>query len=133
MQSVDVYPGYGYTVGKGATAMAVNERIKRYRQTGGAADLVRVEVLVPRERRDEIVNAAAQLRAMHRAEKSRLVEFIKAATNRYGLRIFDNIDIEKLSDLPQKARVVANALMERGDARAYSMGRKMLSQLEDGR
>lgn len=113
--------------------MAVNERIKRYRQSGGAADLVRVEVLVPREQRDEIVNAAAQLRAMHRAEKSRLVEFIKAATDRYGMRIFDNIDIEKLSDLPRKARVVANALMERGDARAYSMGRKMLSQLEDGR
>jgi hypothetical protein len=35
----------------------------------------------------------------------------------------------KLDDLRQKARIVANALMERGDARAYSMGRKMVSEL----
>jgi len=113
--------------------MSAKERIKKYRETGGASDLVRVEVLVPKARRDEIVSAAAELRSAHRAEKSRLVEFIRIATERYGLRVFDNIDIEKLNDLPQKARVVANALMERGDARAYAMGRKMVVQLGDGR
>jgi len=58
---------------------------------------------------------------------------IRIATERYGLRVFDNIDIEKLNDLPQKARVVANALMERGDARAYAMGRGMIIQLGGGR
>lgn len=84
-------------------------------------------------RRDEIVSAAAKLRSAHRAERSRLVEFIKIATERYGLRVFDNIDIEKLDDLPQKARIVANALMERGDARAYAMGRKMVIELDDRR
>lgn len=113
--------------------MSAKERIKKYRETGGASDLVRVEVLVPKARRDEIVSAAAELRAAHRAEKTRLVEFISIATERYGLRVFDNIDLEKLNDLPQKARVVANALMERGDARAYVMGRKMIAQLGDGR
>lgn len=51
----------------------------------GASDLVKVEVLVPKARRDEIVNAAAELRSEHRAEKSRLVEFIRIATERYGL------------------------------------------------
>lgn len=109
--------------------MSVKERIKRYRESGGAADLVRVEVLVPRARRDEIVNIAAEFRSEHRAEKRRLAEFIRMATERYGLRVFDNIDLDKLNDLRQKARVVANALMERGDARAYAMGRKMVSQL----
>lgn len=113
--------------------MSAKERIKKYRESGGAADLVRVEVLVPSARRDEIVNIAAGFRSEHRAEKARLAEFIKMATDRYGLRVFDNIDIGKLDDLPQKARVVANALMERGDARAYAMGRKMVSQLGDGR
>ncbi|CAH0343115.1 hypothetical protein [Rhizobium sp. CECT 9324] len=110
--------------------MAVNERVKKYREIGGAADLVRVEVLVPKARRDEIVKAAAELRSAHRAEKRRLVDFIQKASELYGLRVFDNIDIEKLSELPPKARIVANALMERGDARAYSMGRKMISYLE---
>ena len=109
--------------------MAVKERIKRYRETGGAADLVRVEVLVPRARRDEIVSVAAEFRDRHRAEKLRLAEFIRVATQRHGLRVFDNIDIGKLDDLRQKARIVANALMERGDARAYLMGRKMVSEL----
>jgi len=113
--------------------MSAKERIKRYRETGGASDLVRVEVLVPKAHRDEIVNVAAELRSAHRAEKGRLVEFIRVATERYGLRVFDNIDIEKLNNLRQKARVVANALIERGDARAYAMGRKMLSQLGEER
>ncbi|MFN7023507.1 MAG: hypothetical protein ACK4QP_03110 [Pseudorhizobium sp.] len=113
--------------------MSAKERSKKYRETGGASDLVKVEVLVPKARRDEIVSAAAELRSAHRAEKTHLVEFIMIATERYGLRVFDNIDIEKLNDLPQKARVVANALIERGDARAYVMGRKMLVQLGDRR
>lgn len=113
--------------------MSAKDRIKKYRETGGASDLVRVEVLLPKARRDEIVGFAAELRAAHRAEKTFLVEFIRIASERYGLRIFDNIDIAKLNDLPQKARVVANALMERGDARAYAMGRKMVDQLRDGR
>ena len=113
--------------------MSVKDRIKKYRETGGASDLVRVEVLVPSASRDDIVRAAAELRSAHRAEKIQLLEFIKIATERYGLRVFDNIDLEKLSDLSEKARVVANALMERGDARAYAMGRKMVAQLEDRR
>jgi hypothetical protein len=110
--------------------MAVKERVKRYRETGGAADLVRVEVLVPKARRDEIVSVAADFRERHRVEKARLAEFIKIAGERYGLRVFDNIDISRLDDLHQKARVVANALMERGDARAFAMGRKMVAELE---
>ncbi|AFL51466.1 hypothetical protein ABIE78_002703 [Sinorhizobium fredii] len=108
--------------------MAAKDRIKKYRESGGAADLVRVEVLVPKAKRDEIVNQAADLRERHRLEK-RLADFIQVATERYGLRVFDNIDISKLDDLTRKARVVANALMERGDARAFSMGRKMATEL----
>ena len=47
--------------------MSVQERIKRYKSTGGAAGLVRVEVLVPSEDRAHILAMAAELRARHRA------------------------------------------------------------------
>jgi hypothetical protein len=113
--------------------MSVRERIKMYKEVGGASDLVRVEVLVPKASRDAIITAAGEYRAAHRAEKNKLLDFISVATERYGLRILDNIDLEKLDERPQKARVVANALMERGDARAYAMGRKILDQLGTGR
>lgn len=115
----------------GDVEMGARERIKKYRESGGAHDLVRVEVLVPRESRDEILRAASSLRAAHRARKDRLAAFIVTATELYGLRICDNIDLDTLTDLPQKARVVAHALMERGDARAYAMGRKITAELGD--
>lgn len=82
-----------------------------------------VDVLLPKI-------PSAKLRCIRTAEASRLDDFIKIATEKYSLRIFDNIDIDKLGDISQRARVVANALMERGDARAYAMGRKMIIQLE---
>jgi len=112
--------------------MSAKERSKKYRDTGGTSDVVRAEVLVPKARRDEIARVAAEMSFAHRAEKGRLAEFIRIATERYGLRVFDNIDVEKLNDLSQKARVVANALMERGDARAYAMGRRIVDQLGNG-
>ena len=49
--------------------MSVQERIKRYKSTGGAARLVQVEVLVPSEDRAQILATAAELRARHRAPK----------------------------------------------------------------
>ena len=109
--------------------MAARERSKKYRESGGAHDLVRVEVLVPKESREEILSAASGLRATHRARKVRLATFILTATELYGLRICDNIDVEKVTDLAEKARIVANALMERGDARAYAMGRTITAEL----
>ena len=50
--------------------MSVGERIKRYRTTGGAADLTRVEVLVPRETRGQILTLAEKLRGQHRRRKA---------------------------------------------------------------
>lgn len=50
--------------------MGVRERIRRYRDTGAAAGLVRVEVLAPPESRGRILALAKQLRAEHRHAKS---------------------------------------------------------------
>ncbi|MBB4569842.1 hypothetical protein [Rhizobium leucaenae] len=109
--------------------MTVRDRIQRYRESGGASDLVRVEVLVPAARRDDILSQAAEMRAEYRQKKERLREDVELALHHYGLRLLDNIDLDRLPDLAQKAKVIANALMERGDARAFAMGRRMLDEI----
>lgn len=110
--------------------MTARDRVRKYRQSGGAADLVRVEVLVPASRRGEIVAAAAVLRAEHRARKERLQEICSKAMESYAGRLFDNVDLGRIADPVRQARVIANALMERGDARAFVMGRRILAELE---
>lgn len=106
--------------------MSHMDRIRKYRQRGGAADLVRVEVLVPPARRHEITAAAQRLRAEHRARKKVLEALLADALKLYGVRVRDNIDLGKLADPAQRARVVARALQERGDARAFRLGRQLL-------
>ncbi|MBP2560521.1 hypothetical protein J2857_003290 [Neorhizobium galegae] len=110
--------------------MAVQDRIKRYRESGGASDLVRVEVLVPAVRRGDILSQAATMRNEHRHKKERLQRFIDEALDLYRPRILDNIDLDRLPDLAQKSHVIAKALIERGDARAFAIGRRMLAELE---
>ncbi len=56
-----------------------------------------------------------------------LIELLAVAAKTYALRVFDNVDPSRLTNLSDKARVVAEALMERGDARAYALARRMLA------
>ena len=104
------------------------QRVRRYRSEGGAADLARVEVLVPPAAREEILAAASRLRAKHRANKELRALYDKALAS-YGVRILDNIDLERLPDFRSRAAVVARAMIDRGDARAFAMGRQMLERL----
>jgi hypothetical protein len=110
--------------------MGARERIKKYRSSGGAADLVRVEVLVPAAGRSDILDSAAKLRAAGRKKNAELRQRLDAALALYGARILDNIDLEKAASLSQKSKLAANALIERGDARAFFMGRKLLAAAE---
>ena len=112
--------------------MSARDRIRKYRQSGGASDLVRVEVLVPKGARADIVARAALLRGGHREKKRRLEALIAAALERYGARVEDNIDLGKAADLAGKARLVASALIERGDARAFAIGRRLQIEVESG-
>jgi hypothetical protein len=50
--------------------MSVQDRVKRYKSTGGGVGLVRVEVLVPIEDREEILKLAADLRRQRREKAS---------------------------------------------------------------
>jgi hypothetical protein len=110
--------------------MAVRDRVRKYRETGGASDLVRVEVLVPSARRDAIVAEAARMRSAHRDRKQRVARLCAEAVDRYAIRVFDNVDLSRVADPLEKGAVVARALMERGDARAFVMGRQILAELE---
>ena len=109
--------------------LAARKRVKKYRGEGGAADLVRVEVLVPPSARKEILTNAARLRAGHRSNKE-LRSLYENALRSYGARILDNIDLDRLPDLRSRAAVVARAMIDRGDARAFAMGRRMLDRLD---
>lgn len=126
------YPGYAYHPEadqiEATEAMSVQDRIRKYRREGGAADLVRVEVLVPADARDDVVELAAKLRADYRDRKLRLSALIEEALVKYRSRVLDNADLDRLPDLTQRAEVVGRALMERGDARAFALGRRMLEE-----
>ena len=109
--------------------MSVRSRIEKYRRSGGAADLVRVEVLVPASAREDVLRLAERLRADHRTDKD-LQLMCDQALSLYSVRILDNVDLDRLPDLRARARVIARAMIERGDARAFALGRELLSQAE---
>jgi len=104
---------------------SARKRVKRYRSEGGAADLSRVEVLVPPSARDQLLEFASRLRAKHRGNK-KLKSLYDNALESYRVRALDNIDLDRLPDLQSRAAVVARAMIDRGDARAFAMGRQML-------
>ncbi len=110
--------------------MGARDRVRRYREIGGASDLVRVEVLVPSSRRASILAEAASMRNAHRERKQRIADLCSKATDQYAVRVFDNVDLSRLADPLKRGSVVARALMERGDARAFAMGRKILAELD---
>lgn len=101
------------------------KRFRKYRSEGGAADLVRVEVLIPPSARSEVLAMASRMRAEHRHAKE-LQLLLDHALRLYGSRILDNIDLSRLPDLRSRAAVAARAMIDRGDALAFAMGRKML-------
>ena len=103
-------------------------RVKKYRSQGGAADLARVEVLVPPASREEILAFASRLRAEHRKDKE-LKALFDEALKSYRARIVDNVDLDRLPNLRSRAAVVARAIIDKGDARAFALGRRMLDRI----
>jgi len=111
--------------------MSARKRVQKYRSVGGAADLARVEVLVPPAMRDQVVAFALRLRTEYRSTKE-LQRMVDGALASYRTRILDNVDLDRLPDLRSRASVVARALIDRGDARAFALGREMLAHIEAG-
>ncbi len=107
---------------------AARNRVEKYRKEGGAAGLIRVEVLIPPMARGEIVAHASRLRAAHRNDKE-LWSLYDNTLRSYGPRILDNVDLDRLPDQRSRAAVVARAIIDRGDARAFAIGREMLDRV----
>ena len=107
--------------------MSVRRRIEKYHSSGGAADLVKVEVLVPPSGRADVLRLAAKLRSEHRDSKE-LRRLCDRALSLYRARILDNVDLDRLPNLRARAGVIARALMERGDARGFVLGREILAR-----
>ena len=98
---------------------AACNRVRKYRSQGGGVGLDRVEVLVSPSGRDEILAHAARLREDFR-RNNELRSLYDSALASYGVRILDNVDLDRLPDFRSRAAVVARAMIERGDARASS-------------
>jgi hypothetical protein len=67
----------------------------------------------------------AGLNAEHRRDKE-LRALYDDALRHYSPRILDNVDLDRLPDFRSRATVAARAMIDRGDARAFAMGRRML-------
>ena len=124
---LEAYPDALTLVAK-EKSMSIQDRIKRHRSAGGAADLVRVEVLVPASGREEILSNAAAMRSSHRHRRDFIQQNIVEVVICDGVRVLDNIDLSRLGNVEEKARVLAKALMARGHAKAFIVGRKLLEQ-----
>ena len=109
--------------------VAARNRVKKYRREGGAADLARIEVLIPPSARKEVLALASRLRSEHRRNKE-IRSLYERALQSYGTRILDNVDLDRLPDLRSRAAVVARAMIDRGDARAFAIGRQILSHVD---
>jgi hypothetical protein len=86
-------------------------------------------VLVPPAAREKILQIASQMRAEHRGNKE-LQSLFDKALRLYGPRILDNVDLNRLPDLRSRVAVAARAMIDRGDARAFALGRQMLDRVE---
>jgi hypothetical protein len=75
------------------------------------------------------LGTASPKRAEHRDDKE-LQALYDRALARYGARILDIVDLTRLPDLRSRAAVVARTMIDKGDARAFAMGRQMLDRLE---
>jgi hypothetical protein len=84
---------------------------------------------VPPAMRDQVVAFASRLRSEHRRTKE-LQQMIDNALASYGTRILDSVDLDRLPDLRSRASVVARAMIDRGDARAFALGREILAHIE---
>lgn len=112
--------------------MALEERVAKYRTTGGGADLVWVEVLVPASSRSHILKEAAKLRAVHRGERELSAEeqrMSDEASSRYGARcLWDCRPARTVAGM----RMIAERLKTHGDMTAWRFALRIEEALADG-
>jgi hypothetical protein len=104
------------------------QRVSKVRERHRKAGFKRVEVLVPKDQVDALKAYAAQLREgsqSERVEKAR--KLIAKAYRQFHASCLDNIDVNPEDANLSDAAVVAAALMHRGNAEAFKLGRQLRS------
>ena len=109
--------------------MAHKDRVHRYKTEGGAAELVRVEVLIPPQDRGALLEQAAQMRAVYRQKKSQsnLAALHQQAMQNFSASCLWNM---KPSPTPAGMRLLADQLRKYGGMDAWRLAsqiRKVLA------
>ena len=109
-------------------APSVNQRVRDSRERRRRAGLKRVEVFVPTDKVDMVKAYAAQLReGSHSQVVRRVRKLVAKAYRKFHASCLDNIHVDPDSADLADAAVVAAALMHRGNADAFKLGRQIRS------
>lgn len=105
---------------------SINERVQQSRERRRRAGLKRVEVFVPVDKVDMVKAYAAQLREGSQSEALREVrKLVARAYRKFQARCLDNISIDPEKADFADAAIVAAALMHRGNAEAFKLGKQI--------
>ena len=107
-----------------------SKRVRKYRSEGGAADAPFTlrfwfHPQPARRFRRRLPECERPLR-----NGRELKVLLDKALRLYGPRILDNVDLDQLADLRSRVAVAARAMIDRGDARAFALGRQMLDRAD---
>ena len=104
----------------------VSERVQRSRERSRRAGFKRVEVLVPAHQVDLVRAYAAQLREGSQSEAMEQVrKLVAKAYRKFHAACLDNISVSPEHASFSDAAVVAAALMHRGNAEAFKLGKQI--------
>lgn len=107
-------------------ALSVKERVRQSRERRRHAGLKRIEVLVPEDKADLLKAYAAQLREGSQSERlDQVRKLVAKAYRSYHAACLDNIQVDPAKAELADAAVVAAALVHRGNAEAFKLGRQI--------
>jgi hypothetical protein len=102
------------------------ERVRKSRDRRRLAGLKRVEVFVPYDKVDAIKAYVAQLREGSDSEaRMQVRNLLSKAYRNFHASCLDNIQVDPAKADFADAAIVAAALMHRGNAEAYKLGKQL--------
>lgn len=109
-------------------SLSMKERVHQLRERRRRAGLKRMEVFVPEDKVDLVKAYVAQLREGSSSEaREKVRQLLAKAYRNFHASCLDNIQIDPATADFADAAVVAAALMHRGNADAYKLGRQIRS------
>ena len=106
----------------------VSDRVAKHRNRRSLAGLKRVELSIPSDKVDLVKAYVAQLREGSDSERREKVRrLVEKAYRNFRAQCLDNISVDPAKANLADAAIVAAALMHRGNAEAYRLGREISS------